>query len=44
MLTNPIWVVKTRMFSTSVNDPAAYRGLLRAFNLPSQAPRLPKAD
>lgn len=29
MLTNPIWVVKTRMFSSSPKDPAAYRGLLR---------------
>ncbi|KAK8854469.1 hypothetical protein IAR55_003207 [Kwoniella newhampshirensis] len=27
MLTNPIWVVKTRVFGTAKHDPAAYRGL-----------------
>lgn len=27
MLTNPIWVVKTRMFSSSAKDPTSYRGL-----------------
>jgi hypothetical protein len=27
MLTNPIWVVKTRVFATGKNDPAAFRGL-----------------
>ncbi|TYJ52146.1 hypothetical protein B9479_007271 [Cryptococcus floricola] len=27
MMTNPIWVVKTRVFGTAKNDPAAYRGL-----------------
>lgn len=27
MLTNPIWVVKTRIFATAKHDPKAYRGL-----------------
>jgi hypothetical protein len=27
MLTNPIWVVKTRVFGTAKSDAAAYRGL-----------------
>lgn len=27
MLTNPIWVVKTRIFATPRNDPNAYNGL-----------------
>lgn len=27
MITNPIWVVKTRVFGTSINDRAAYKGL-----------------
>ncbi|KAK4690070.1 hypothetical protein P7C73_g39, partial [Tremellales sp. Uapishka_1] len=27
MLTNPIWVVKTRVFATPRTDPSAYRGL-----------------
>lgn len=27
MLTNPIWVVKTRVFGTAKNDAVAYRGL-----------------
>jgi solute carrier family 25 folate transporter 32 len=27
MLTNPIWVVKTRVFATPAKDPAAYSGL-----------------
>lgn len=27
MLTNPIWVVKTRVFATAKNDPKAFRGL-----------------
>ncbi|WVQ83724.1 hypothetical protein IAT38_005868 [Cryptococcus sp. DSM 104549] len=27
MMTNPIWVVKTRVFGTAKHDPAAYRGL-----------------
>ncbi len=27
MLTNPIWVVKTRVFGTVKNDPKGYRGL-----------------
>ena len=27
MLTNPIWVVKTRIFATAKHDPTAYRGL-----------------
>jgi len=26
-MTNPIWVVKVRLFTTPPNDPAAYRGL-----------------
>lgn len=28
-MTNPIWVVKVRMFTTQANDPAAYRSLWR---------------
>lgn len=27
MLTNPIWVVKTRVFATGKNDPKAFKGL-----------------
>lgn len=27
MLTNPIWVVKTRVFATAKNDPNAFKGL-----------------
>ncbi|KAI0722037.1 mitochondrial FAD carrier protein [Cerioporus squamosus] len=27
IMTNPLWVVKVRMFTTQPNDPAAYRGL-----------------
>ncbi|RDX52956.1 mitochondrial FAD carrier protein [Polyporus arcularius HHB13444] len=27
VMTNPLWVVKVRMFTTQANDPAAYRGL-----------------
>ncbi|RXK36440.1 solute carrier family 25 (mitochondrial folate transporter), member 32 [Tremella mesenterica] len=30
MLTNPIWVVKTRVFATARHDPTAYRGLFQA--------------
>jgi hypothetical protein len=30
ILTNPIWVVKVRMFTTHPKDPTAYRGLWRA--------------
>ena len=33
ILTNPIWVVKVRMFTTSPESPFAYRGLFRAFAL-----------
>lgn len=29
IMTNPIWVVKVRMFTTQPNDPTAYRSLLR---------------
>ena len=29
ILTNPIWVVKIRMFTTHPNDPTAYRGTWR---------------
>jgi solute carrier family 25 folate transporter 32 len=32
MLTNPIWVVKTRVFATGKNDPAAFRGLWGRFD------------
>ena len=28
ILTNPIWVIKTRMLSTGRNAPGAYRGML----------------
>lgn len=37
MLTNPIWVVKTRVFASSKNSEAgkAYRGLWRKFLSPS---------
>lgn len=31
MLTNPIWVVKTRVFGTAKNDSIAYRGLWDGF-------------
>lgn len=30
MLTNPIWVAKTRIFATSKHDPNAYNGLISA--------------
>jgi hypothetical protein len=33
VLTNPIWVVKVRMFTTSPDSPSAYRGLVRTFVL-----------
>lgn len=33
IMTNPIWVVKVRMFTTSPDSPSAYRGLIRAFAL-----------
>jgi hypothetical protein len=46
MLTNPIWVVKTRVFATPRNDPSAYRGLwgescLCSFTLQRLTPDLP---
>ncbi|GAA6016057.1 hypothetical protein JCM10207_004427 [Rhodosporidiobolus poonsookiae] len=28
VMTNPLWVVKTRMFTTSASEPSAYRGVL----------------
>jgi solute carrier family 25 folate transporter 32 len=31
MLTNPIWVVKTRVFATPHNAPGAYNGLFNSF-------------
>ena len=31
MMTNPIWVVKTRVFGTAKNDSAAYKGLWGIF-------------
>jgi len=34
ILTNPIWVVKIRMFTTHPKDPTAYRGLWRTSPLP----------
>ena len=44
MLTNPIWVVKTRVFGTAKNDRAGYRGLwggspIRPSALPLLLPR-----
>lgn len=30
LLTNPIWVVKTRLFTTTPDSPNAYRGLFGA--------------
>lgn len=33
MMTNPIWVVKTRVFATSAHDPNAYNGLWREYNV-----------
>lgn len=33
LLTNPIWVVKVRMFTSPPDDPQAYRGLIRALPL-----------
>ena len=38
ILTNPIWVVKIRMFTTHPNDPTAYRNLWRASPLPFSVP------
>lgn len=29
--TNPLWLIKTRIFTTKRNDKGAYRGLIRAF-------------
>jgi solute carrier family 25 (mitochondrial folate transporter), member 32 len=29
-MTNPIWVVKVRMFTTRADDPKAYRNMWRA--------------
>lgn len=29
VMTNPIWVVRVRMFTTQVDSPQAYRGLWR---------------
>ena len=43
ILTNPIWVVKVRMFTTHPKDPAAYRGLWRAC-LPLLRKSLVEAD
>lgn len=31
LLTNPIWVVKVRMFTTPPDAPNAYRGLIRTY-------------
>lgn len=31
MMTNPIWVVKTRVFATPHNAPGAYNGLFNSF-------------
>ncbi len=31
IMTNPIWVVKVRMFTTKAKDPTAYRSLWRKF-------------
>lgn len=39
MLTNPIWVVKTRVFATPRNDPTAYRGLWGECLQLSRSPR-----
>lgn len=38
ILTNPIWVVKVRMFTTHPEDPKAYRSLWRASPLPTNDP------
>ena len=40
ILTNPIWVVKIRMFTTHPNDPTAYRNLWRTSPLPFSIPWL----
>ena len=32
LMTNPIWVVKTRIFATPKNDPQAYSGLWSEFS------------
>lgn len=29
IMTNPVWVVKVRMFTTRADDPRSYRGLWR---------------
>lgn len=39
-MTNPLWVVKTRMFTTTANQPSAYRGVLGAS---AASPPLPSA-
>jgi len=33
IITNPLWVVKTRMYTTSASSPQAYRGVTRSFTL-----------
>jgi solute carrier family 25 folate transporter 32 len=33
MMTNPIWVIKVRMFTTRADDPKAYRSLWRMYTL-----------
>lgn len=37
LMTNPIWVVKTRIFATPKNDPQAYSGLWSEFICPGFA-------
>ena len=32
IITNPIWVIKTRMLSTGASSPGAYRGLVHGWN------------
>jgi hypothetical protein len=41
MLTNPIWVAKTRIFATPSHDPRAYSGLLSESRAPSSPPLPP---
>lgn len=34
MLTNPIWVVKTRVFASTLKNPTPYKGLTGEFAVP----------
>lgn len=38
VMTNPIWVVKTRMFTSRADDPKAYKNVFRQSDPPSVHP------